>query len=157
MFNFFGFGKNKNKTDDFAGVAPISPPTVRAKTVNFEEALALQIEAKASQSATNLEVTESKNNPKFSEDAISDKLVAKSADSAPSPADESASSTSVTPITIPQLNSVRTTREDVIAAYKIFLGRMPENMDVVENRIGLIPEVMMVEFMLCKELSLIHI
>jgi hypothetical protein len=50
-----------------------------------------------------------------------------------------------------QLATVRATREDVIAAYKIFLGRMPENMDVVDNRIGVMPEAMMVEFMVSKE------
>jgi hypothetical protein len=50
-----------------------------------------------------------------------------------------------------QLATVRATREDVIAAYKIFLGRMPENMDVVDNRIGVMPEAMMVEFMVSQE------
>lgn len=50
-----------------------------------------------------------------------------------------------------QLTTVRATREDVVAAYKIFLGRMPENMDVVDNRIGVMPEAMLLEFMVSEE------
>jgi hypothetical protein len=50
-----------------------------------------------------------------------------------------------------QLTTVRAAREDVVAAYKILLGRMPENMDVVDNRIGVMPEAMLVEFMVSKE------
>ena len=43
------------------------------------------------------------------------------------------------------------TREDVIAAYKIFLGRLPESMEVVDPRVGVAPAALLVDFLASKE------
>ena len=43
-----------------------------------------------------------------------------------------------TPLAVPaNMLSSKTTEEDVIAAYKFFLGRFPESMEVVRSRVGL--------------------
>ena len=43
------------------------------------------------------------------------------------------------------------TREDVIAAYKIFLGRMPESEDVLATWIGVKPQAILVDFLKSQE------
>lgn len=50
-----------------------------------------------------------------------------------------------------QMDTMKATREDVIAAYKIFLGRLPESMEVVEPRVGVTPFVLLVDFLASKE------
>ena len=43
------------------------------------------------------------------------------------------------------------TAEDVVAAYKFFLGRLPENMAVVAPRVGLPPDRILLTFLLSQE------
>ena len=50
-----------------------------------------------------------------------------------------------------QMDTMKSTREDVIAAYKIFLGRLPESMDVVHPRVGVSPAALLVDFLVSKE------
>jgi alkanesulfonate monooxygenase SsuD/methylene tetrahydromethanopterin reductase-like flavin-dependent oxidoreductase (luciferase family) len=50
-----------------------------------------------------------------------------------------------------QMATLKATREDVIAAYKIFLGRLPESMEVVEPRVGVAPSALLVDFLASKE------
>lgn len=47
--------------------------------------------------------------------------------------------------------SANVTREDVVAAYKLFLQRMPENMDVITPRLGLPPLRLLAGFLLADE------
>jgi hypothetical protein len=50
-----------------------------------------------------------------------------------------------------QMGTMKATREDVIAAYKIFLGRLPESMEVVDPRVGVAPAALLVDFLASKE------
>ena len=49
------------------------------------------------------------------------------------------------------LNLVEMTHHDVVAAYKIFLRRKPESQMVIESRIGLSREKMLLNFITAKE------
>jgi hypothetical protein len=49
------------------------------------------------------------------------------------------------------MGTMKATREDVIAAYKIFLGRLPESMEVVDPRVGVAPAALLVDFLASKE------
>ena len=55
------------------------------------------------------------------------------------------------PKVLGQMDTLKATREDVIAAYKIFLGRLPESMEVVDPRVGVAPSAIMVDFLNSKE------
>jgi hypothetical protein len=50
-----------------------------------------------------------------------------------------------------QMDTIKATREDVIAAYKIFLGRLPESMEVVDPRVGVSPSAILLDFLISKE------
>jgi len=50
-----------------------------------------------------------------------------------------------------QMDTLKATREDVIAAYKIFLGRLPESMEVIDPRVGVAPSAILVDFLISKE------
>jgi hypothetical protein len=50
-----------------------------------------------------------------------------------------------------QMGTLKATREDVIAAYKIFLGRLPESMEVVDPRVGVSSAALLVDFLASKE------
>ena len=50
-----------------------------------------------------------------------------------------------------QMDTLKATREDVIAAYKIFLGRLPESMEVVDPRVGVAPSAILLDFLISKE------
>ena len=43
------------------------------------------------------------------------------------------------------------TQMDVIAAYKMFLGRQPESLEVVLSRVGFTPEQVLLGFLTCDE------
>jgi hypothetical protein len=51
----------------------------------------------------------------------------------------------------PNALSSKATREDIIAVYKLFLGRFPENEDVITPRIGLDMPVLLKSFLLSDE------
>jgi hypothetical protein len=72
------------------------------------------------------------------------------ADVANAPAD-SALTPTTEPEVLGQMDSIKATREDVIAAYKIFLGRLPESMEVVDPRVGVAPAALLVDFLASKE------
>jgi hypothetical protein len=55
------------------------------------------------------------------------------------------------PEVLGQMDTITATREDVIAAYKIFLGRLPESMEVVDPRVGVSPSALLVDFLASKE------
>ena len=55
------------------------------------------------------------------------------------------------PEVLGQMDTMKATREDVIAAYKIFLGRVPESMEVVDPRVGVAPVSLLVDFLASKE------
>ena len=55
------------------------------------------------------------------------------------------------PVIPGQMDTAKATREDVIAAYKIFLGRVPESMEVVDPRVGVAPAALLVDFLASKE------
>jgi len=55
------------------------------------------------------------------------------------------------PEVLGQMDTTKATREDVIAAYKIFLGRLPESMEVVDPRVGVSPAALLVDFLASKE------
>ncbi len=55
------------------------------------------------------------------------------------------------PEVLGQMDTIKATREDVIAAYKIFLGRLPESMVVVDQRVGVAPAALLVDFLASKE------
>lgn len=55
------------------------------------------------------------------------------------------------PEVLGQMDTMKATREDVIAAYKIFLGRVPESMEVVDPRVGQPAAAVLVDFLASKE------
>lgn len=50
-----------------------------------------------------------------------------------------------------QADTIKATREDVVAAYKLFLGRLPESDAVVEARLGKPVLAVLAEFLTCDE------
>jgi len=50
-----------------------------------------------------------------------------------------------------QLDQIEMTREDVIAAFKIFLGRQPESEEVLKPWVGSKPQSLLVSFLRCSE------
>lgn len=76
--------------------------------------------------------------------------VAVAAEAAPAaPASDAAPATE--PEVLGQMDTMKATREDVIAAYKIFLGRVPESMEVVDPRVGVASAALLVDFLASKE------
>jgi hypothetical protein len=141
MFNFFGL-KKKPLIEDVEAKVPT--PEGKHTSMSFNDALSAQAAAEA---AAKVEVTP--------------EVVAPVA---PAPVDiETAPPTTVAveqlanaapavePGVLGQMNTMKSTREDVIAAYKIFLGRIPESMEVVDPRVGLAPVSLLVDFLASKE------
>ena len=66
----------------------------------------------------------------------------------PAPAAEAAAVPSEAPSEAPtQMNSMAMSQEDIIAAYKIFLKRHPENLEVVQPRVGLSGDRILLDFL----------
>jgi hypothetical protein len=101
--------------------------------MTFDEALAAQVAAKAAQAV-----------------AVAPPAVAQTPAPTPTmlPAEVLAD---VVPEAAGQMDTMKATREDVIAAYKIFLGRLPESMEVVDPRVGVTPFALLVDFLASKE------
>jgi len=55
------------------------------------------------------------------------------------------------PSVISQMSTLKVTREDVIASYKIFLGRLPESMEVVDPRVGASLFALLADFLASNE------
>jgi hypothetical protein len=66
---------------------------------------------------------------------------------------EPAPATAAAPDVELPIDSVKMTQDDVIAAYKIFLRRKPENQMVVDTRLGLSREKLLVNFITAKEFT----
>jgi len=62
----------------------------------------------------------------------------------PAPAAEAVAAPSEAPT---QMNSMAMSQEDIIAAYKIFLKRHPENLEVVQPRVGLSGDRILLDFL----------
>ena len=69
-----------------------------------------------------------------------------------SPAASSAAASPATPV-VGQMDSMAMSAEDIIAAYKIFLRRLPESMEVVTPRVGLSAERVLFDFMSSSEFT----
>lgn len=121
MFNFFSF-KKKPVVEDVAVTAPATP----SAPMTFDEALAAQVAAKAAQAASVAVPT-------------------------PTPTPAEAPMSEIASEVLGQMDTIKATREDVIAAYKIFLGRLPESMEVVDPRVGVTPFALLVDFLASKE------
>jgi hypothetical protein len=66
----------------------------------------------------------------------------------PAPAAEAVTAPSGAPSEAPtQMNSMAMSQEDIIAAYKIFLKRHPENLEVVQPRVGLSGDRILLDFL----------
>jgi hypothetical protein len=52
---------------------------------------------------------------------------------------------------VSQMSTLKVTREDVIAFYKIFLGRLPESMEVVDPRVGASGFALLADFLASNE------
>ena len=173
-FNFFGFKSSPDK-DNESKKSELSSEKIpeTTKPLSFDEALARQLQSKAEIAALSepLQVEPKPQPlPEPKDEIIFEKAPAReekitSVEAAPSPATattpvtEMASDTpspssqvptseqQVAPVQVPL---VPATREDVIAAYKIFLDRLPENEEVITPRIGLARERILSSFMTSK-------
>jgi hypothetical protein len=50
-----------------------------------------------------------------------------------------------------QTEKLLASAEDVRAAYKMFLGRLPETEEVIQSRVGIPVSVLMLDFLICQE------
>lgn len=81
---------------------------------------------------------------------VAEPVVAVAAEASPV-APEADAAPAAEPEVLGQMDTMKATREDVIAAYKIFLGRVPESMEVVDPRVGVAPAALLVDFLASKE------
>jgi hypothetical protein len=131
VFNFFGL-KKKPVIEDVEVKVPT--PAAESEPMTFDEALAVQAATKAAkteQEAAALAAAQKAPTPP------ADVVATPQADKVPEVSG--------------QMDTTKSTREDVIAAYKIFLGRLPESMEVVDPRVGVSPAALLVDFLASKE------
>ena len=139
VFNFFGL-KKKPVIEDVEAKVPTPAP--KPAPMRFDEALAAQAAAEA---ATKGQATQ---------EAVVSVAPAPEPAAAPVVAAEAAPAepaADAEPEVLGQMDTMKATREDVIAAYKIFLGRVPESMEVVDPRVGVAPAALLVDFLASKE------
>lgn len=172
-FGFFGF-KKKPIIEDVE--AKMVSSAVKPAPMTFDEALAAQAAAEAAKAQDLLDVlgvqapapTAAKPAPVAAEPVVT---VPKEAvtDTAPAlvvpdavpaeqdvsvpvePVDRVEAVEAEQPKVLGQMDTLKATHEDVIAAYKIFLGRLPESMEVVDPRVGVTPAALLVDFLASKE------
>ena len=137
-FNFFGF-KKKQDIEDVAVKVPT--PTVPSPMSGEKESEPPEQFAETSIQETFNEATERAEN-KIEALPLNDSTV----DQIKVPENET-----LPPKVLSQMETLKSTREDVIAAYKIFLGRLPESMEVVDPRVGVSPSAILVDFLVSKE------
>lgn len=174
VFNFFGL-KKKPVIEDVEAKVPT--PAAKPAPMTFDEALAAQEAAEstargqAAPPQATAQVAPPPVAPVVSESVplaqaptviAADPAAPVPASIEPVVADSAAAETTAvvsqaeaTPVTDPevlgQMDTMMATREDVIAAYKIFLGRVPESMEVVDHRVGQPVAAVLVDFMTSKE------
>jgi len=124
VFNFFSF-----KRKPVLPEAAVTASPQQSAPMTFDEALAAQVAAKAAQAVAVVPPVVAQTPTMVSAEVLTD--VASEATG--------------------QMDTMKATREDVIAAYKIFLGRLPESMEVVEPRVGVTPFALLVDFLASKE------
>jgi len=174
-FNFFGL-KKKPVIQDVVAKVPSSE--VKPATMSFDEALARQTEAEAERVAlekanqenivalaadnetrekglAELAVAQEVAHTEPNEDLTSLAMLAQfdANQQEPSkPLEPVAETLAINaPEVLGQKDTLNATREDVIAAYKIFLGRLPESMEVVDPRVGASSAALLVDFLASKE------
>lgn len=133
MFDFFRL-KKKPVIEDVE--AKVTTTVAKSDPIWVDEALALQASAEALELQAQPQpepVTESVTQPE------------------PAPGPEAVPGPAPAPEVLGQLDTMMSTREDVIAAYKIFLGRMPESKEVVDARLGMSLPALMLEFLASTE------
>ena len=158
VFNFFGL-KKKPVIEDV--VAKVPTPVAKPAPMTFDEALAAQAAAEAAAKwqaapeAVAPVAPEPAPAPVVAEPvaAVAAEPVADLAPVAVAPATEPAEpeAPAAEPEVLGQMDTMKATREDVIAAYKIFLGRVPESMEVVDHRVGQSVAAVLVDFLASKE------
>ena len=164
VFSFFGL-KKKPVIEDVEAKVPT--PVAKPAPMTFDEALAAQAAAEAA--AKGKAVPEAvapvasapEPAPVVAEPvaAVVAEPVADVAPVAAAPASVPAEPEATAPVAAPvaepevlgQMDTMKATREDVIAAYKIFLGRLPESMEVVDPRVGQPVAAVLVDFLASKE------
>lgn len=127
VFGFFGLKKKPEIEDVQPKALPPEPVPV-----SFDEALAAQIASKAAAAASAVASAPMPSPP-------------------PPPSVQTEDASQGATEAASQMGSMKATREDVIAAYKIFLGRLPESMAVVDPRVGCSTSALLVSFLSSKE------
>ncbi len=156
VFSFFGL-KKKPVIEDV--VAKVPTPAPKPAPMTFDEALAAQAaaEAAAKGQAAPEAVTPVAPAPEpapvVAEPvvAVAVEPVADVAPVAPASVPAEPEAPAAEPEVLGQMDTMKATREDVIAAYKIFLGRVPESMEVVDHRVGQPVAAVLVDFLASKE------
>lgn len=160
VFSFFGL-KKKPVIEDV--VAKVPTPVAKPAPMTFDEALAAQAAAEAAAKglaapeavAPVAPAPEPAPAPVVAEPvvAVAAEPVADVAPVAAAPAvvHTEPEAPAAEPEVLGQMDTMKATREDVIAAYKIFLGRVPESMEVVDPRVGQPVAAVLVDFLASKE------
>jgi hypothetical protein len=164
----FGFFKKKPVIEDVEVKQPT--PAAKPAPMTFDEALAAQAAAEGRETISAAPVEAAEPEPLTPAPVATAAVVAEPV-AAPVVAAEvqAAPAVSAAPVADPfaepvaadapaaapeeagQMGTMKATREDVIAAYKIFLGRLPESMEVVDPRVGVAPAALLVDFLASKE------
>ena len=154
VFNFFGL-KKKPVIEDVEAKVPT--PAAKPAPMTFDEALAAQAaaEAAAKGQAAPEAVAAVAPAPEPAPapapaPVVAEPVAAVAAETAPA-APVADAAPAAEPEVLGQMDTMKATREDVIAAYKIFLGRVPESMEVVDPRVGVAPAALLVDFLASKE------
>lgn len=127
---------------------------VEAKEGAQEQLVAETSEATKATEAAVLEVAMPQEEAPQAEVVEAEPIISK-ADASPAlnqPAVAASSAPTVAPSEAPseaptQMNSMAMSQEDIIAAYKIFLKRHPENLEVVQPRVGLSGDRVLLDFL----------
>lgn len=175
VFNFFGL-KKKPVIEDV--VPKVPTPAAKPEPMSFDEALAVQEKTdavaaeneaksraeaaekaaaieKAEQDAAALAAAQKAAITELKESTSSLEMLvqfdASQKEDSPPAEPAAVPQTNQAPEVLGQMDTITATREDVIAAYKIFLGRLPESMEVVGPRVGVSPAALLVDFLASKE------
>ncbi|NQW94783.1 MAG: hypothetical protein HQ446_12285 [Polaromonas sp.] len=146
-FGFFGFRK-KTVIEDVEAKVP--KPAAKSVPMTFDGALAAQ----AAALLADVQAEQEAPAPVAVAPLVTELAVDATEEAAPAAAvtmAEPAAEPAAEPEVAGQMGTMKATREDVIAAYKIFLGRLPESMEVVDPRVGVEPVALLVDFLASKE------
>ncbi len=149
----FGFFKKKPVIEDVE--VKQATPAAKPVPMTFDEALAAQAaaEGRVAESAAPVVATEPEPAPEPAPVSaeVEPAALAPVATAAVVAEPVAADAPAAEPEEAGQMGTMKATREDVIAAYKIFLGRLPESMEVVDPRVGVAPAALLVDFLASKE------